>query len=263
MADPADDSRRARIGRRLWVAPGSLAAGSRELSRADDADAYHYLCRVRRARPGEAVVLFDGRGQEAVAVVRAIDSQRALLDVQAPVDVAEAPACRVTLAPALIKGERMDECIHKLVELGVSRIAPVITERTVVRLEGERARKREQRFRDIARDAVRQSQRAVTPDIQPIATLADFLAEREPCALDLMASTVAGARPLAEVLPEAAPPSVCVLIGPEGGFEAGELEACRRAGFAGVGLGRYILRADTAAVAVLAALKAAYGELAD
>lgn len=234
---------------RLLVGPEALRAGSHVVDGGD----HHYLFRVRRLRPGSPVTLFDGAGREADAMVVSISADRAVLEVQAPRRV-EAEACRVIVMPALIKGERMDFCIQKLVELGVSEIAPVSTARTVVRLSGERARRRHQRFVDIARDAARQSRRAAVPAIRDIVELDQALAAAAGVPLRLILWTGERTRTLRDVLQAPLPGAVCVLVGPEGGFAPGEVERALAAGFVPVSLGPHVLRAETAAMAVAAVL---------
>lgn len=235
---------------RLFVPPAALGAGSLIVG----GDDHHYLFRVRRLRPGTALTLFDGEGREAEATVASVAEDQAVLTVEPPRQVAQPPACHVLVMPALIKGERMDFCIQKLVELGVSEIAPVCTARTVVRLEGERARRRHERFVDIARDAARQSGRATVPAIRDITDLDQALAGAAGFPLKLLLWPRERARTLRDVVATPLPRAVCALIGPEGGFAPDEVERAVAAGFEPVGLGPHILRAETAALAVAAVL---------
>jgi 16S rRNA (uracil1498-N3)-methyltransferase len=242
---------------RLFVEPATLAPGPMIVTAAD----HRYLFRVRRLRAGDPVTLFDGAGREAEAVVQSVSADQAVLSVDAPRPVQPAPHCRVIVLQALIKGERMDWCIQKLVELGVDAIVPVDTERTVVKLAGERARKRRARFVDIARDAARQSRRARIPEVHDIASLDHALAEAADCALKLVLWVGESGRGLRSALPDQPPASVCLLVGPEGGFTEDEIERATRAGFMTVGLGPYILRAETAALSATAIVAAAFGQL--
>ncbi|WP_428268780.1 RsmE family RNA methyltransferase [Haliangium sp.] len=234
---------------RLFVLPERLVAGALAVRGAD----HHYLFRVRRLRPGARLTLFDGAGHEADAVVRAVGADEAELAVDLPRQVPIPAGCRLIVMPALIKGERMDFCVQKLVELGVAEIAPVRTARTVVKLSGERAARRRQRFLDIARDAARQSRRADVPAIHDIADLDVALARVAEVPLRLVAWTHERGRLLGEVLAAPIPAAACVLIGPEGGLAPDEIERAVDAGFVPVGLGPRVLRAETAAVAVAAA----------
>lgn len=237
---------------RLFVDPRlqPLHAGSHVV----DGDDHHYLFRVRRLRAGSQVTLFDGAGHEAAATVASVTADQAVLTVEPPRQVTQQRTCHVIMMPALIKGERMDFCIQKLVELGVGEIAPVCTERTVVRLSGERAQRRHDRFVDIARDAARQSLRATVPEIRDIVDLDVAMGRVAEVPLKLILWPREQERSLGQVVAAGLPPAVCALIGPEGGFTPDEVERSVAAGFEPVGLGPQVLRAETAALAVAAVL---------
>lgn len=248
--------------RRLYLPPETLRPGTLTIA----GDSHHYIGRVVRARAGDRIVLFDGQGHQADAEIIAIDTDRATLRV-ADIRTADPPACPITVALPLIKGERMDACVQKLVELGVAAIAPVLTERTVVRVTGPRARKRRQRYRDIAIGAARQSQRAFVPDIATIVTLPELLRTRRPasheCLQLVLAPDVHGpGEPLRQALTGPPPAAVCVLIGPEGGLTDAEVQAAQASGFRPVALGPHILRADTAAIAGVVAIKYVFADIA-
>jgi 16S rRNA (uracil1498-N3)-methyltransferase len=241
---------------RLFVEPAALGPGTHVVSGAD----HRYLFRVRRLRAGDRLTLFDGAGREAEAEVRSVRAQDAVLAVGAPRLAQALPRCRLTVIQALIKGERMDWCVQKLVELGVDAIVPVHTERTVVKLDPERARKRRARFTEIARDAARQSRRARTPEVHEVVGLDQALAMATDT-LKLVLWVGESGRGLRAALPDPPPASACLLIGPEGGFTDDEIERATRAGFTTVGMGPHILRAETAAVAAIAVVAAAFGQL--
>lgn len=249
------------MARRLFLSSEQLRAGAVTIS----GPPHHYLGRVLRARVGDPLTLFDGAGRDADAVIVAITGETATLEVGAP-RVTAPPARPLTVALALIKGERMDSCIQKLTELGASKIVPVTTERTVVRVTGARAQRRHLRFVDIAIGAARQSHRVYVPDIAAITGLSDFLGtlgDHHERSLRLVLSPhESDERDLRSVIAEQLPTDVCLLVGPEGGFTDEEVERARTHGFRPVSLGPYVLRADTAAVAASAALKFALGQVA-
>jgi 16S rRNA (uracil1498-N3)-methyltransferase len=228
---------------RVLVDPSALSAGRGEIT----GDDHHYLFRVRRLAPGAAIVVFDGVGAEADAVVDTIEATRATVRIGAA-RREPAPALAVTVIQALIKGDRMDWCIQKLVEVGVERVIAVATERAVVRLDAERAASRTERLATIAREAAKQCRRATVPAIE-VATLADALAR--PADLRLIAQP--HARPLREVWDTPAA-TATVLVGPEGGLSPAEVDRAIAAGFEPVSLGATVLRAETAGVVATAAL---------
>ena len=239
---------------RLHVPPETLVAGE-VVVRGDD---HHYLFRVRRLRPGDPVVVFDGAGMQAEATVATICGEDAVLRLDPPRTVPPpTPAIRMLLP--LLKGDAFDSCVSKLVELGVTGIAPIHTRRCVVRVPANKAPARRQRFVLRAQQAARQSRNPYVAEIEPIADLAQALA-----ATGEMLRLVCWegeTRSLRDALPACPPPSVAVLFGPEGGLEPEEVEAATAAGFEPVSLGPRILRAETAPVAVAAILRFEYGDV--
>jgi len=242
---------------RLYVPPERLGAGDVEI----EGDDHHYLFRVRRLECGAGVVLFDGRGHEATAVVQSIEASRAVLQVAEVVSVASVARPPVTVLLALIKGERMDWCVQKLAELGVQRVLPVQVSRCVVRLDGDRARNRQRRWQKIAREAARQSQSDTVPDIAAPSSLEEALATAAEAALKLVFWERVRERSLRNALPATPPESIAVLLGPEGGLSPEEVDRALASGFLPVGLGPRVLRAETAAIAAVAALGFAFGDL--
>jgi len=241
---------------RLLVEPGSLLAGPRAVS----GDDHHYLFRVRRLAAGDRLVLFDGEGAEAEAEVVSAGPREGSLEVGVPRVVATS-APRVTVVLSIIKGERMDWCLAKLVELGVGRIVPLAAERSVVRLEPARAERRLERYRAQVRAAAQQSRCALLPQVEPVGGLAAALAAVAGAGLKLLLWEDPRAIPLRSVLPEQAPDRLALMVGPEGGFTPGEVDDALAAGFVAVSLGRRILRAETAAVASAAILAYALNDI--
>lgn len=243
------------MSHRLPVA--GLAAGPLRIS----GDDHHYLFRVLRLTAGDRLVLFDGAGHEAEATVTAIDATEGELLVETPRAAPPPAGPLVTALLPLIKGDRTELAIGKLVELGVRRIVPVRTSRGVIKLAGDRAAARQQRYQKLATAAARQSRAAHATEIAPVTDLADALAACD-AELRLLAWEGEGALPLADALAAAeAPASLALATGPEGGFADAEVELARAAGFVPVGLGRRILRAETAAIALAAIAGFALGEL--
>lgn len=229
---------------RLLVAPPRLSEGDVVV----DGDDYAYLFRARRLAVGDAVQVFDGAGREAEARVAEVGPTQAVLAV-GPVRAAPPRRPHVTVLQAVIKGERMDWCLEKLVEVGVDAIVPCQTERTIARVEPSKRAARRERHQAVAAAAARQCGRADLPaveEIQPLATaLAAVTAPRR-----LVADP--GGPALTAVDDDGA---VAILIGPEGGLAPGELAAAAAAGFAPVSLGPTILRAETAGLILVAAVR--------
>jgi 16S rRNA (uracil1498-N3)-methyltransferase len=203
---------------------------------------------VRRLQPGEPLVLFDGLGHEVDAVVLAM--RRDGVDVRvesAPVRVDRELPCPVTLAVGMPANDRMDWLVEKATELGVARVQPLLAERSVLRLAGERAERRREHWQGVAVAACEQCGRARVPDVEPVRTLPEWLSSLPDGTTRWMLAP--GAPPLQG--PSLERP-VLVLSGPEGGLSPTETQAALEAGFTPIGLGPRILRAETAPLAVLA-----------
>jgi 16S rRNA (uracil1498-N3)-methyltransferase len=232
---------------RVLVAPERLRAGPLAV----DGETYGYLFRVRRLAVGEAVTVFDGAGREARARVDEVGAARATLVLDEPRAVPP-PRPRITVLQALVKGERMDWCLEKLVEVGVDEIVPCATARAVVRLDDGRRASRHQRQLAIVREAARQCQRADLPRLHEVTPLA--VALRAVTATRRLVAHPVAATPLVAAVADD-PADVALLVGPEGGLDEAELALARDHGFAPVSLGRTVLRAETAGPIAVAALR--------
>ena len=205
---------------------------------------------VLRLQPGDALTLFNGQGGECAARVQQMGRSQVSVQILAHDPVDRELAQHVTLAVGMPANERMDTLVEKATELGVAALQPLVCERSVLRLAGERAEKRQAHWQAVAVAACEQSGRTRVPTIAPVLTLPAWLATRPvpdgatACVLDPRAGTTA--------LPLAG--AAVFLSGPEGGLSDAEVQLAETAGFRRVGLGPRVLRADTAPLAVLAHL---------
>lgn len=206
---------------------------------------------VLRLQPGMPLTLFDGHGGEWSATVTRMGRSDVIVQVGAHEPVEREAARAVHLVVGMPANERMDWLVEKATELGVASILPVVTQRSVLRLEGERAAKRQARWRAMAVAACEQSGRNRVPVIEAPVLLAEALGALPP-GLRLLLSLRSGSRPLREAA--AGTGAVWVLHGPEGGLTAEEEAAALAQGFAPVHLGARVLRSETAALAALAML---------
>ena len=207
--------------------------------------------RTLRLGPGDDLIVFDERGGEHRVVLAQVGTQEAEAEiVDSSTPERESPLDLV-LAPALLKGTKMDLVIEKATELGVRRVAPVVTRYTIGR------RGHAERWRRIALAAAKQSGRTAIPTVDDPVSLADLLASPWP-GLRLLAWEDEHAATLTS-LPAAAA-AVVVLIGPEGGFHADEVAAARGAGFATVKLAGRVLRAETASIVAAAFCQQRWGD---
>jgi 16S rRNA (uracil1498-N3)-methyltransferase len=206
---------------------------------------------------GDGVILFDGRGGEWFGTLR-----RAGKTVTVALESFDAtdrePPLAITLAQGLPAADKMDWIMQKAVELGVAAIRPVACRRSVIRLSGERMERRVAHWQAVAVAACEQCRRNRVPEVARLVDLPQFLGETPgDNGMRLILAPEAGQR-LAE-LPKPTGP-VTILIGPEGGFEAGELLAAASAGYQAVSLGPRVLRTETAGLAALAAMMALWGD---
>lgn len=206
---------------------------------------------VRRVQPGDTLLLFDGHGNDWPATVLAMGRSDVRVHVGSPVAVANELPINVTLALGMPANERMDTLVEKATELGVAQIQPLLMERSVLRLSGERAARKQAHWQAIALAACEQCGRARVPQISPVMSLADWLRQPPPGQRWVL-SLQAGAGPPAQIDMQANDGPLTTLSGPEGGLNAAEEAAALAAGFVPVALGPRVLRADTAPLAVLA-----------
>lgn len=221
-------------------------------------DSTTHLLRVLRLGAGATVHLFNGDGHDYEARLLDADRRGASAEIVArrAVDV-EAPL-RITLAQGVARGEKMDLVLQKATELGVAAFAPVVTERTEVKLDAERTGKRLAHWQGVVVAACEQSGRAVVPKVAEPVSLASFAAaETADVRLVLDPRGGGGASTLA--LPAGA--SIALVTGPEGGLSERDLATLKAAGFTGLRLGPRILRTETAGLAAIAALLALHGDL--
>ena len=222
---------------------------------------------VLRLQPGADITLFDGggpllRGGEWTATVLHMGRTSVRVRVGAHQAIEREGARAIHLLAGTTAGERMDWLVEKATELGMASLTPLATERSMVRLQGERAAKKQAHWQAVAVAACEQCGRNRVPHIHPLASLAQALAPASAAAvatgvapLRLVLSLAPGSVPLRSVLAQAAPEAALqFLSGPEGGLSAQEEQQALAQGFVPVSLGPRVLRAETAPLAALAAL---------
>lgn len=216
-------------------------------------EAARHVNKVLRLKQGDRLRLFNGEGGQWLAQLEIqTDGLFARLE-SFEVGLPESPL-DVTLVQAVGRGERMDYAVQKAVELGVSAIQPLFTERTVVKLQGERLERRMQHWRAVMIAACEQCGRCVVPDLLP----AVFLPQALGCDAEAKWVLAPSAKAALNIATE--PRSVALMIGPEGGLSESELAAADAAGWQPWQLGPRVLRTETAASAALAVLQARWGD---
>jgi len=220
-----------------------------------------HLLQVLRLGPGDRIGLFDGtgRGYEADIVGRTDNGVQ--VEIRAEFEVSRESPLEIVVAQALLKEKKMDRLIRQLTELGIAEWRPVVSERSIPRLEGGRLAARLERWGKIAQEAVKQCRRGRMPDIHPPVPLTELLATDLGCRCKL-AFWEEASRPLVAVESgDGTCRRILTLLGPEGGFSREEMTAAVARGFVTVGLGPRILRAETATVAAVSLIQHRFGDM--
>lgn len=221
----------------------------------------HHLVAVNRARAGDTVVAFDGRGTEWVCELISDRKNAAVLKVRSRRALTALPF-ELTLGQALPKGTSMDAIVRKATEIGAAQIVPLESERTQVHLDGDRSDKKIEKWQTAALEAAKQCGNAFVPTVQPLQNAAAFMTASvgQGYDLKLIASLHPGAKSLKSVLAifraaHARQPSrVLWLVGPEGDFSPEEMALAQTSGFEPITLGPLVLRCETAATYALSVL---------
>lgn len=221
------------------------------------ADAHH-IGRVLRMRPGEELTVCDEQGTDYRGVITAISPQEVRLTVIATSPTLSEPTLRVTLYQGLPKSDKLDWIIQKTVELGVTRIVPVVTSRSIARADGDKADKKRERWQRIAAEAAGQSGRGVIPAVSAPLSWRQLLEELAP--EQTLVFYEGGGQPLSALV-DRHTTDLSVIVGPEGGFAPQEMAALTGRGVTPATLGKRILRCETAPVAALAAIMCLSGNM--
>lgn len=238
---------------------GETLSGGEEvaLSNRDINHAY----RVLRLKAGDEVVVADGLGMARQGTITFSSPQKILVMLGGEQNQAESPL-KITLFQSLVKGDKMDLIIRQAVELGVYRIVPFVTGRSIPRYGKQQDEKKLLRWYSKIRSAAAQCRRAFLPTVEPVCTLQSALHRIRDCKA-LVPWEEEKVLPFSNLLKQPCPQdrAVLVFIGPEGGFEKVEIEALVKAGADKVHLGPRILRSETAAAVVITMVQAAWGDL--
>lgn len=214
---------------------------------------------VLRVKNTEEIVLFNGDGKVYPALPEVLEKRRASVRILREEATDNESPLNITLVQAVSAAERMDFTLQKSVELGVAEIRPVISERCVVRLNGERAEKRVARWQEIVVSACEQSGRNIVPKVLPLTTYAQAL-QQLPQETTKLLMSLNRAQKLGDVRPQSG--KVVFMVGPEGGWTEKEEQQAFDAGFQSVTLGKRVLRTETASLAAIAAMQTLWGDFA-
>jgi 16S rRNA (uracil1498-N3)-methyltransferase len=226
-------------------------------------DEAEHLTRVLRLGVGDTVAVFDGRGREFMARVASALRREVRVQIVSRLEPAAESGVALTLAQAILKGDKMDDVIRDAVMLGAAAIQPIVTRRSETTVAALLRGARVDRWRRVALASAKQSRRAVLPEIRMPLTLDTVLGEPA-SALRLMLvepAADAGVEPISVLQQAPAPADATVLVGPEGGWAAEEWTAAAAHGVRLISLGPRTLRADAVAVAAMSVLQFLWGDL--
>lgn len=223
-------------------------------------DAFH-IARSLRMAVGDCLTVCDGEGRDYECTLARIRDSEVNCEIVSVLDCPAEPPYKATVYQALVKGERLDIAIQKSVEFGASAIVPFESSRCIVRMKGEKEGSKSQRRRRIASEAAKQCGRGIVPEVNEPMAFEDMLLEAAKCDLAIFCYEKEGERMLGaslESLRAEPPRSVAIIVGPEGGFSPEEAKKAECAGLSLLGLGKRILRTESAAAFVLACLSSEF-----
>ncbi len=240
---------------RFYIGPAAPTTTKLELTGGEA----HHAAKVLRVRPGEKVQVLSGAGTRWLCTVSAVHRDVVSLDVTESEQV-PAPACEVTLVQAIPKGKIIESIIQKATELGARRVVPILSERVVTHLDKESAQDKQEKWQQVAVEAIKQCGAAWLLEAQKPLTPAEFVSQKPPFDLSLVASLRPGSRPPRHVFSSwnsehgRQPSSVAVWIGPEGDFTSSEYDLIEASGARPISLGSLVLRVETAAIYCLSVI---------
>jgi 16S rRNA (uracil1498-N3)-methyltransferase len=225
-------------------------------------DTASHLAKVLRARSGDEIVLFNGDGREYLGAIEAVRGSRVSAAIGAARAVDRESSFPITLVQCVPRGDRMDFIVQKATELGVARIVPVLSQRSVVRLDESQAESKQAHWQAVAVSACEQCGRNRLPRVENPRPLLHYLGDlaSAPPSASLLRLILEPDHPQQPQRTER-PAGAEIAIGPEGGFAPQELEAFELCCFERVGLGPRVLRTETAAIAAVVVLQARFGDM--
>jgi 16S rRNA (uracil1498-N3)-methyltransferase len=239
---------------------------TREKPRLTGSEARHAL-RVLRLQPGDSLILTDAQGHEWQAVITEASNDEAGLQIIRESAPLEEPRLELTLGLALIKADRFDLVVQKGTELGLKTLVPLNSSHSVVNSRSAQSAQKLARWKEIARQSLKQCRRAFPVNVEPVKNIGDFIASASGADLKIMlhqGDPNSGGMTWRELADNYQNPgSICAMVGPEGGFASSEVAEAREAGFEILGLGPRTMRSETAALALCSILGFLWGDLSN
>lgn len=225
-------------------------------------DAKH-IKNVLRLKPGDKIMLFDGKGLEYEAEIVALAPKKVKVSVIRSLSSALEPSVKIIIAQAFLKDRKMDGLVRQLTELGIAKWIPFISDRSVPRPDRKRLADRSKRWEKIAKEALKQCRRNCIPEISPLASFEDIMDIGRTCNLKIIFwENETEPLDFKFLKPDVRDDgTIFVMMGPEGGFTPQEIEIARDSGFVTAALGPRILRAETATIAACTLLQYLFGDM--
>jgi 16S rRNA (uracil1498-N3)-methyltransferase len=225
------------------------------------AQTHIHATKVLRLKVGDQFALFNGDGFDYVARIIELSKHKTSVEIIDRYEVNHESPLKITLAQGLAAGDKMDWIIQKAVELGIQSIQPLLTERSIVKLDRERADKKIEHWKTVAISACEQTGRSIIPDISSPTHLTQWLSNQNQTTDSLkLILTPAKAQNLNHLEKPSSP--VVFIVGPEGGFSEKEMDLALRSGFVPVNFGKRILRTETASIVALSIMQNLWGDFA-
>jgi 16S rRNA (uracil1498-N3)-methyltransferase len=226
------------------------------------AEARH-ITRVLRMGRGDRFILVDNKGARFQVLIESTQRKEVLVTLEDPLPIPSQSPVEITLCQALLKSQAMDYVVQKTSELGVDRLFPFFSERTVVRLDGDKSANKLRRWSEISLSATKQSGRLVPAEIGPVSSFETLITQmKEEDALKVILWEEEGAKDLKGLLRASSPERKFIgIVGPEGGFANEEIQIAGDAGFISASLGYRVLRSETAAFTIVAIVQYEWGDL--
>ncbi|SMB90910.1 16S rRNA (uracil1498-N3)-methyltransferase [Desulfonispora thiosulfatigenes DSM 11270] len=244
--------------RRLFIPTSEVES---DLIIIDGSDA-HYLLNVLRIEEKEEIIIFDGKGTEYLVEINKTSKTQVEGLIKDTYFVGQDTEVQVTLIQSIAKGDKMDYIIQKCTEIGVGKIIPIITERTIVKLDAKKKKERKDRWQKIATEAAKQSKRVIVPEVTEILTLEELIKKLDNTEKTLILWEDENKTKMKEYLKkQESIENINIIIGPEGGLSEAEVNKLQEKGAIAASLGSRILRTETAGLVALTIVLYELGEL--
>ncbi len=227
----------------------------------DEKSDVKHITKALRVRIGEEIEICDSKGDEYITKVTSLELDRVLCDIISKVKKNRESNISIELYQGLAKGSKMDTIIQKSVELGVNKVIPMMTKRSIVKLDKKSESKKIERWQKIADEAAKQSKRSFIPIVENVMDIKEVIEKSDSYDLMIIAYELESTQKLKEIIRDKEYKNIAVLIGPEGGFSEEEVSKSLESGLTTISLGKRILRTETAGVTCISILQYELGDL--